>query len=88
MRNLCSKITRSLEKVLTILTYSSDLTWIYGKPQILSICGRKKPKTLFTIMFAQLIVLLAVLAISLAYDRNELVLQDNIPDVIKTKQRK
>jgi len=39
-------------------------------------------------MFAQLIVLLAVLAVSIAYDRNELVLQDNIPDVIKTKQPK
>jgi hypothetical protein len=39
-------------------------------------------------MFAQFIVLLAVLAVTFAYDRNELVLQDNVPDVIKTKQRK
>ena len=49
---------------------------------------RKSSKT-FDVMIAQFIVVLAVLAVSaVAYDRNELVLQDNIPDVIKTKQRK
>tara|TARA_A100001035_G_C27485307_1_gene365090 strand:- start:282 stop:470 length:189 start_codon:yes stop_codon:yes gene_type:complete len=50
---------------------------------------KRKPSKTFDVMFAQFIVVLAVLAVSaVAYDRNELVLQDNIPDVIKTKQRK
>ena len=50
---------------------------------------KRKPHYTFDVMFAHFIVVLAVLAVSaVAYDRNELVLQDNIPDVIKTKQRK